>query len=159
ATPDPDIKVRTALDRAAVAIAGRFRNNPLIEAAIRHTIGTAYTQIGLYAQGQRQLETALAIQTELLGEENVSTSGTMYDLAHNLFRYQRRFTEAEPLMVKVLQIRNRLFGPSHPATLDAMNKLGDLYRFEGKYGPAEKLLSDALNGSRRVSDENAPQSI
>jgi hypothetical protein len=38
--PDPDLKVRTALDRAAAGIQGKFPGQPLVEASIRQTIGT-----------------------------------------------------------------------------------------------------------------------
>ena len=37
--PDPDLKVRTALDRAADRIEGKFAKQPEVEAAIRNTIG------------------------------------------------------------------------------------------------------------------------
>ena len=40
--PDPDLKVRTALDRAAEKIGEHFADQPIIEASIRHTIGEAY---------------------------------------------------------------------------------------------------------------------
>src|SRR5262249_39495140 len=40
--PDPDLKVRTALDRAAASIAGKFEGQPLVEASIRQTIGNTY---------------------------------------------------------------------------------------------------------------------
>ncbi len=46
--PDPDLKVRTALDRAAAQIAGRFDRQPEVEAAIRHTIGQTYMDLALY---------------------------------------------------------------------------------------------------------------
>jgi predicted Ser/Thr protein kinase len=157
--PDPDLKVRTALDRAAVRIAGRFQNNPFIEAAIEHTIGSAYKEIGLYAEAQRHLKAALEILTRFRGEEDPATLSTMSDLAHNMFRYQARYADAEPLMEKVFQIRSRLLGVSNPETLNAMKELGDLYRFEGKNGQAERLLSDALSGFRRRLGENHSETI
>ena len=51
---DPDLKVRTALDRAAKRIQGRFEGQPLIEAGIRQTIGKSYDDLGLYAEAQRR---------------------------------------------------------------------------------------------------------
>jgi hypothetical protein len=42
---DPDLKVRTALDRAA-ADAGKFNRQPVVEAAIRDTIGQTYVDLG-----------------------------------------------------------------------------------------------------------------
>src|SRR5262249_15810594 len=41
-TPDPDLKVRTVLDRAAARLAGKFDKQPLVESSIRRTIGKAY---------------------------------------------------------------------------------------------------------------------
>ena len=51
-TPDPDLKVRTALDRAAAAIGNRFAAQPLVEASIRQTIGETYHQLGLFSQAR-----------------------------------------------------------------------------------------------------------
>ena len=48
--PDPDLKVRTVLDRASARIADRFASQPLVEASIRQTVGETYHQLGLYAQ-------------------------------------------------------------------------------------------------------------
>jgi hypothetical protein len=58
--PDPDLTVRTALDRAAAKIPSAFPNQPLVQASIRQTIGAAYTDLGLYQQGQPHLEIARA---------------------------------------------------------------------------------------------------
>jgi hypothetical protein len=46
--PDPDLKVRTALDRAAAGIQGKFDKQPLVEASIRQTIGNTYLDLGIY---------------------------------------------------------------------------------------------------------------
>jgi serine/threonine protein kinase len=52
AKPDPDLKVRTALDRAAQRITGKFDQQPEVEAAIRDTIGQTYMDLGLYPEAQ-----------------------------------------------------------------------------------------------------------
>ena len=54
--PDPDLKVRTALDRAAARISERFAAQPLLEASIRRTIGEAYIDLGLYPEARLQME-------------------------------------------------------------------------------------------------------
>jgi serine/threonine protein kinase len=56
--PDPDLKVRTALDRAAERINGKFDQQPEVEAAIRDTIGQTYLDLGLYPEARAQLERA-----------------------------------------------------------------------------------------------------
>ncbi len=57
--PDPDLKVRTALDRAAARIEGKFTGKPLVEASIRRAMGETYNQLGLYPEAQLQLERAV----------------------------------------------------------------------------------------------------
>src|SRR5262249_46370338 len=52
--PHPDLKVRTALYRAAARIPGKFEKQPLVEAAIRQTIGNTYRDLGLYPEAQGQ---------------------------------------------------------------------------------------------------------
>ena len=56
--PDPDLKLKTALDRAVPHIAKRFEGKPLIEASIRRAIGNAYLGRGLFSEAQTQLEKA-----------------------------------------------------------------------------------------------------
>jgi hypothetical protein len=66
---DPDLKVRTALDRAAQQIEKKFSNRPLVEAAIRHTIGAAYDDLGVSGPSlsrMRELEiTRIGVATVL----------------------------------------------------------------------------------------------
>ncbi len=56
--PDPDLKLKTALDRAVPHIAKRFEGKPLIEASIRRAIGNAYLGRGLFSEAQTQFEKA-----------------------------------------------------------------------------------------------------
>ena len=64
--PDPDLKLKTALDRAVPHIAKRFEGKPLIEASIRRAIGNAYLGRGLFSEAQTQLEKACELyRTEL----------------------------------------------------------------------------------------------
>ena len=63
-TPDPDLKLRTALDRSAAHVEADFRDNPLVEAALRQTIGNAYAHLGLYPQARAQLQKALSLRLD-----------------------------------------------------------------------------------------------
>ena len=66
--PDPDLKVRTALDSAAARIAGKFATQPLVEASIRQTIGNRYRELGQFAQAQQQMERAFDLRHRVLGK-------------------------------------------------------------------------------------------
>ena len=80
AKPDPDLKVRTALDRAAARIAGKFERQPDVEAAIRDTMGQTYLDLGLFPAARTQLERALELERQVLGVQNPKTLKTVYRL-------------------------------------------------------------------------------
>ena len=78
--PDPDIKVRTLVDRAADGIGGRFDDQPLLEAAIRKMIGRVYESLGLHDRAMEHLERAYELRRRLLGEASRLTLGTAIEL-------------------------------------------------------------------------------
>lgn len=155
ATPDRDLKVRTALDRAAIKVGARFQGQPLMEAAVRETIGNAYEELGLYQEAENELNRAIELQRPVLGEDDVETLRTMRRRAENLFRRMQRPDQAEPLLVKVVSGFRRLLGEDSPETLLAIAILGDLYRTQAKLKLAEPLLVETLYRSRRVAGEHA----
>ena len=142
--PDPDLKVRTALDRAAVRITGKFDRQPLVEASIRQTIGNTYMDLGLYPEAQGQMQRALDLRERVLGQQNPDTLTSMHKLAV-LYWYQGRYAQAEPLCSKVLEVRWRVLGPEHPETLRTMSNLAMVYLSQGKYGQAEPLYTLSPN--------------
>ena len=149
AKPDPDIKVRTALDRAAEHITGKFDKEPQVEAAIRDTIGRTYMDLGLYTEARKQEEHALDLERRVLGAENPKTLQTMTRVGHAR-RLEGKQAEAEALLMQTAQIMRRVLGPEHPDTLLATYYLGDVYNHEGKYAQAEELFRQNLEARRRV---------
>ena len=149
---DPHLEVRTALDRAAEQIEGKFRTQPLIEASIRQTIGGTYTDLGLFPEAQRHLERAFELRRHTLGQNNLETLTSMNGLARVLER-QRKFANAEALYVEVLEARRRLLGAEHPETLDTTYSLAATYGGEGKYALAEDTYAMLLTVQRRVLGE------
>jgi eukaryotic-like serine/threonine-protein kinase len=150
--PDPDLKVRTALDRAAARIEGKFAERPLVEASIRHTIGKTYDDLGLYAEAQQQLERALELRRRELTEAHSDTLATMSSLAW-AYQMASKNDKAEALLVRVLEARRRTLGDSHTETLQAMDYLGWVFEREGKFAKAESLLTTALEAERRILGE------
>jgi tetratricopeptide (TPR) repeat protein/predicted Ser/Thr protein kinase len=147
--PDPDMKVRTALERAAQNIPGKFDKQPEVEAAIRGTIGGAYADLGLYAEGRKQLEQALNLDRRVFGPEDPRTVTTMLRLA-STEEDGGKYPEADALCSQVLEISRRVLGAENPDTLKAMNRLTSIYDDEAKYAQGEKLGTQAVEISRRV---------
>ena len=150
--PDPDLKVRTALDRAAARIQGKFDKQPLVEAAIQQTIANAYKDLGLYPDAQPHAERAVELRTKVQGQEHQDTLTAMSDLAE-LYVDQGKLPAALALHTKVLESRRRILGPEHPATLMSMEGVAVVYEKQGQWSQAEAIQSQALEISRRVLGE------
>ena len=156
--PDPDLKVRTALDRAAERITGRFAKQPLVEASIRQTIGATYFDLGLYPDAQRQLERALGLRRGVLGEQHPDTLTSMSSLAL-LYAAQANYAQAGPLYTKTVEGRRRVLGEEHPNTLDSMKGLAQMYVAQANYARAEPLFTKVLEGQRRLLGEEHPDTL
>ncbi|HYR91030.1 MAG TPA: tetratricopeptide repeat protein [Terriglobia bacterium] len=149
--PDPDLKVRTALDRAAAQIAGKFDKQPAVEASIRRTIGVTYLDLGLYPEAQREFERALDLRHRTLGEESLETLSSANDLALLYYR-QGKYAPARALLTKTLEAQRRVLGPDHRDVLSTIRLLAWAYEGEGKYVEAEQLFTKVLDGRRRLSE-------
>jgi serine/threonine protein kinase len=158
AKPDPDLKVRTALDRAAERIEGKFAKQPEVEAAIRDTIGQTYTDLGLYPEAGKQLERALDLRRRVLGPEHPDTLVTTSNVAA-LYDLEGKYAQAEALHSQILEMRRRVLGPEHPDTLKSMMNLALAYFDEGKYPQAEALQSQTLAIKRRVLGPEHPDTV
>jgi serine/threonine protein kinase len=156
--PDPDLRVRTALDRAATRIASRFETQPAVEASIRNTIGKTYADLGLFPQAQQQLERALDLRRSVLGEKHPDTLFSMNELV-GVYVSQGKYAQAEQLGTKVLESRRRLLGEGHPDTLTSMNDLSQVYDKEGKHVQAEQLLMKVIEGLRRILGPEHPDTL
>jgi serine/threonine protein kinase len=140
---DPDVKVRTLLDRAARTVEGNLADEPLTEAAIRLTIGKAYRALGQYEDAQRQLERALELYAAGLGPDDPVTLDGMSSLAY-LYGAQGKYGLAEPLSEQVVKGRTVRLGATHPDTLVSKNNLAQVYRSQKKFEKAEPLYLEVV---------------
>ncbi len=143
------VTVEEVLGRAAARIAGKFDQQPRIEAAILQTIGDTYHALGDYPAAQPHLERAWEIRRRVLGEEHPDTLGSTNSLAA-LYQDQGQLAKAEPLFVKALEISRRVMGEEHLKTLSYMNFLALLYQAQGQFAKAEPLFVDTLEVRRRL---------
>jgi non-specific serine/threonine protein kinase/serine/threonine-protein kinase len=153
-----EVTVRYVLDSASKSIEGKFEGKPLVEASIRQTLGTTYSNLGKYEAAEPHLEQAHKIHREHLGEEHPDTVTSMFKLG-DLYLKQYRGDEAEPLLVKALEIRRRVLGEEHPDTLVSMFGLAWVYLSQGRYDEAEALYVKALEGQRRVLGDEHPDTL
>jgi tetratricopeptide (TPR) repeat protein/tRNA A-37 threonylcarbamoyl transferase component Bud32 len=146
--PNPHLEVRTALDRAAAAIGGKFERQPEVEAAIRDTIGQTYLDLGQYPEARTQFERALELRRHALGTGDAQTLKIISHLAR-LAYLEGNYVQSGALYQQALDGQRQVLGPTHPDTMASMNGLAIDYKEQGKYGQAEELLKSLLDIKRR----------
>jgi|SoiMethySBSTD1v2_1073268.scaffolds.fasta_scaffold15246_6 eukaryotic-like serine/threonine-protein kinase len=151
-TPDPELKVRTALDRAAARLETKFETQPLIRASIHMTIGNAYRELGLLGEAERHYTGTRDLRRRVLGAEHPETLTSDNNLGQ-LYREQGKYSQAEAVLSKTTSIRQRVLGELHPDTLIAMANLGIVLHEQGKYAEAEPVLTKVLEAETRVRGE------
>jgi len=155
---DPNLTVRTVLDRAAARIGGKFDRQPEVEAAIRDTIGSTYLALGLFPEARRQLERALELQRQVLGDDDRRTLRTMNYLANVAYR-QGRYPDAEQSYRQILEIRRRTLGETNRATLASLSNVALCLHAQGKFPDAEKILRQTLDIRTRMLGRQHPDTI
>ena len=156
--PDPNITVRTVLDRAAQRVNGKFATQPEVEVALRNTMGSAYIDLGLYPEARKQLERALELGPRTLGTDNPATLTAEHDLGL-VAGEQGRYGEAEALDRQALDGQRRVLGPKSLNTLRAMSNLATAYMKEGKFADAEKLYLQTLAIEKEVLGPDNPDRV
>jgi non-specific serine/threonine protein kinase/serine/threonine-protein kinase len=144
-----DLKVKEALDRAAARIGQRFQGQPLVEAAIRTTIGNAYRVLEQSPSAVPHLERAVALRTAHLGRSHPETLSALYGL-YDVYLWSGRWPEALELISPVLQSLMARLGPDHPETLEWTGRLINIYEVNGQWDTSHQLLEDLLERQTRV---------
>lgn len=156
--PDPELKVRTALDRAAARMESQFAGKPAVEASLRQTLGNTYLRLGLIPQARQHMERALALQRREFGEEHLETLRTMHNLAWLLME-QKDYAAAEPIQEKIVGIRTNRLGEKHMETMRAMNNLAGSYLGQLKMAKAQPLLERLVGVMSAIEGAENPSTL
>ncbi|MCG8408672.1 MAG: serine/threonine-protein kinase [Phycisphaerales bacterium] len=143
-----EVTVQQVLDRAAGTVEQQFTDRPIVAAKLHHTIGRTYFGLGLDAQAEPHLQTALDLNRRHLGDAHENTLKSMNAMAV-LRLEQLRFDEAEPLCQEVVDRRRETLGETHAYTLNAMNTLAAVFEQQSRVDEAESLRLDMLNFARK----------
>jgi tetratricopeptide (TPR) repeat protein len=157
-TPDPDLKVRTALERAAAKIGERFAGQPLVEASIRQTVGETYYQLGLYRQALPHLQRALNLRRSLLGGDDPDTLLAMRSVGI-VYLADGKLSEAQALLVGAMTGLKKARPADDPDLLDAMTLVADLDYNQRKLTEAERLLSQVREAHLKKLGPDDPKTL
>jgi serine/threonine protein kinase/tetratricopeptide (TPR) repeat protein len=156
--PRPDLTVRAALDRAASSVRKRFADQPLVEAAIRSTIGNAYHALGEYAAARPHLERARALYLRERGPAHPETLAVTGALGR-LHQARGELAEAEALFSEARKCCLARLGEAHPETPVALANMAELVKAQGRLAKAERLMKRALDGYRRTRGPDQPGTL
>jgi non-specific serine/threonine protein kinase/serine/threonine-protein kinase len=157
---DPDIKVRTVLDRAAKTIGARFANKPRVEAAIRMTIAHAYFGLGSWPEARFHAERSVELRTATLGAANADTLTSKCFLALVL-QFLGEVKRGESLMEEVMRQQTETLGPDHRDTLTSKRLLAHAYasRYPMEFDRAEVLLQEVIPKSIELLGPNHEETL
>jgi eukaryotic-like serine/threonine-protein kinase len=138
-----NVTVGELLDRTAKIIDKRFANQPLIEAAIRLTLGETYMELGRLSEAQANIERSLALRTAELGPDDPDTLTSKNALAF-LSLEEGQQTRADRLSDETLAARTARLGPDHLDTLTSKLTRALVLPGNGKAEQAITLLREVV---------------
>ncbi len=138
-----DVKVYDVLEKAAVNVQTELKDHPVIEAAIRRTIGNTYTNLGEYDRAKEHLEKALELNEKIYGKESKESAINLYDLGF-YYHWIGELKIADSLYNKSLLIfRKTLKEPTRDLAL-TLNGCALIQSDLGNYSKAVKQFEEAL---------------
>ncbi len=141
---DPDITLVQVLDRAAARVGeGRFADQPVVEAAIRATIGNAYLGLGRPGRAVEHLRRAADLNAQVLGPKSRATIDSLASLA-TATDHKGMVTQAIALFEPLAKDASEALGPADSLTLTISNNLALCYVQRGQRDKAATLTRHAL---------------
>lgn len=156
--PNPDLKVREALDRAAVQVGNRFKALPMAEAGVRSAIGQSYIGVGQAGAAEPQLRRAWELRQAEFGDDHPDTLAVGLLLAR-AFVDQGKLEEAATLQSRILETQTERFGPDYPRRYETMNELADSYHLLGRFEECAALQQDVYAHGLRVLGPEHPDTL
>jgi tetratricopeptide (TPR) repeat protein len=158
--PDRELTVRALLDRIGGRLDRATGRPPLVEASIRQTLGSVYTELGDYAKAVEHYEAALRVQREHLGESHLDTLRSLNGLATARW-LGGETTLAEPLTRQGLEASRVALGEKHPLTLQFMQTRAVVLMLlaETPWAEVEALFLRTLALHREVLGPDHPETL
>jgi tetratricopeptide (TPR) repeat protein len=137
------------LEPAGKTIERDMGAEPRIAGALEETLGSSYSNFGLYTQAEQHAKRAIELRVRVFGRYSLETVHSMQALAF-LYRNEGRLSEAEKAYREMLEAGRRALGSDHKLTINAMEGLASIYLDQGRYADSEALYRDVLERRGRV---------
>jgi serine/threonine protein kinase/tetratricopeptide (TPR) repeat protein len=147
-----NLTITEALDAAVPEVDRLLGQQPRVEAAVRHVMGTVYRFLGQPEKARLHLEQAVALRRRELGEEHLSTLNSQHNLC-NVLHAQGELDAAETLCRQVLESRRKNLPPGDIHIASSCALLGLILTDKGDLDQAEAFLREALGIFARALSE------
>jgi len=151
-----EISIREVLGRAVKKAEIDFKGQPLVEAAVKDTIGRVYANTGPLQEGERLLRESLDVRRQLLGEHNAEVAESLHDLASAL-QLRQQSEECNRYVQEAIKIRRDLFGEHSAEAADSYRLAGLCLRGMGKHEESARDYQKALQISEEIFGKDSLQ--
>jgi serine/threonine protein kinase/tetratricopeptide (TPR) repeat protein len=139
----PEITLRKAIEAALPFVATSFKDQPLIEARLRYTLGGSFYYLGDAPRSIEQDEVALRLFRKHRGPDHFETRRCEYGLAYGYLE-AGRLDEALALCEQTLAAARARFGPDSRYTLLSVSLLAHIDSALGRHAEALRLREETL---------------
>jgi serine/threonine protein kinase/tetratricopeptide (TPR) repeat protein len=138
-----DVPMREVLANAARKADSEFKDQPLIAAAVKNTIGRTDVSLGQIAVGESLIRAALDTRRAKLGNEHPDVAASLYDLAETL-QQRGEYVEAEAHAREALAVRRKVYGYRSAQAAESLDQLAMTLLLQGHFQDAEQPAAEAL---------------
>jgi serine/threonine protein kinase len=138
-----EVTLRKAVLAALPHVKNSFKDQPLIEARLRMTIGISFLHLAEAKTALEQFEAARATYIAKLGHEHPDTLRSAMRLASS-YAALGRGPEALELFEKTLALQEAKLGPNHRDTLGTLSQKALAYVRLGRYADALEPAKEVL---------------
>jgi len=147
--------LREILDKTVERVGNDLKDQPAVQAELRHTLGWVYADLGDDRTAETLHRDALTLRRKLYGNAHREVADSLAGLGLPLVR-QGKLAEAETVQREALAIRRSLFGDDNLDTAQSLNDLALVVSNQGKPVEAEAMVREALAIQRQVLREPHP---
>jgi eukaryotic-like serine/threonine-protein kinase len=157
--PGRDMKVVDALSAAVPKIDSRFKEQPDVRAALQHTAGRTYADLGMLVEAEPLLQQSLALRRQLGDERDIAESlSGLGALAY----YRADYNAVEALNREALKLYSRTLGQDSVEVAWALGDLSLALLEKGDFDSAERFAEQSLSIKRArlgTRDADVAQSL
>lgn len=149
--------VEAEKDFKQVVKAADEQKNSLAKALVENNLAMTYLDMNKLKDAESHMNKALEEAAKVLEESSSNFIKLQINLA-NIYRFQKKYTDAEIVYLKAIQLKEKKLG-AHPDLAHLKKGLAQLYMEMGKTGEVEKLLLSALDIDKRKLGEKNPATV